>query len=187
MRWRPKPSLKVETLHWISRNVGSEPLLSSSTLQLPKEKQDLLSSGIITVDHSAALYCILCCLSPRWYASVQEYLDKTKKQLKPMSWIHLCVVVLKAQAQPAIHSFLIYSTWMSLSSQSSPGVVIHIAYTLFLTPSIPSLSLSINVLGHLGLVRLVQGFTGSFWTTVNFSGILNWLADKNKAPVVFNV
>ncbi len=96
-------------------------------------------------------------------------LTQGMRQLKPMSCIRLCVVVLEALTPAAVHSLWIFF----LFHNPLQGAVIPIACTLFSTTSFPSLRLSINVLGHralwtaslfcndlLCLALLVQGVNG---------------------------
>ncbi len=112
----------------------------------PKEMQNLLSSENITLDHSAAVQSFLSLAQARrfWRCLLfKSGLTQGMRQLKPMSCIRLCVVVVRS------------------------------ACTLFSTTSFPSLRLSINVLGHralwtaslfcndlLCLALLVQGVNG---------------------------
>ncbi len=84
----------------------------------PKEMQNLLSSENITLDHSAAVQ------SRRFWRCLlfKSGLTQGMRQLKPMSCIRLCVVVLEALTPAAVHSLWISPTfWMGFVSQSSPG------------------------------------------------------------------
>ncbi len=136
----------------------------------PKEMQNLLSSENITLDHSAAVQ------SRRFWRCLlfKSGLTQGMRQLKPMSCICLCVVVLEALTPAAVHSLWISPHfWMGFVSQSSPGCGYPYCCTLFSTTSFPSLRPSINVLGHralwtaslfcndlLCLALLVQGVNG---------------------------
>ncbi len=138
----------------------------------PKEMQNLLSSENITLDHSAAVQsflslaqarCFWCCLL------FKSGLTQGMRQLKPMSCIRLCVVVLEALTPAAVHSLWISPTFLNgFCFNPLQGVVIPIDCTLFL-----HLCLYINVLGHRDLWRdrlfcnyllclalLVQGVNG---------------------------
>ncbi len=85
----------------------------------PKEMQNLLSSENITLDHSAAVQ------SRRFWRCLlfKSGLTQGMRQLKPMSCIRLCVVVLEALTPAAVHSLWIspHNFWMGFVSQSSPG------------------------------------------------------------------
>ncbi len=129
--------------------------------------QNLLSSENITLDHSAAVQ------SRRFWRCLlfKSGLTQGMRQLKPMSCIRLCVVVL---GPAAVHSLWISPTFLNgFVSQSSPGCGYPYCLYTFSTTSFPSLRLSINVLGHralwtaslfcndlLCLALLVQGVNG---------------------------
>ncbi len=91
----------------------------------PKEMQNLLSSENITLDHSAAVQSFLSLAQARrfWRCLLfKSGLTQGMRQLKPMSCIRLCVVVLEALTPAAVHSLWISPTfWMGFVSQSSPG------------------------------------------------------------------
>ncbi len=156
MTWHPKPSLTVETLHWTSSNVDSVSLLSSSRLWDPDFQRNakftfirehnfgpLSSSPVLFVFSQARRF---------WRCLLFSGLTQGMRQLKPMSCIRLCVVVLEALTPAAVHlceSPHIFE-WV-LFHNPLQGAVIPIACTLFSTTSFPSLRLSINVLGHRAL------------------------------------
>ncbi len=75
----------------------------------PKEMQNLLSSENITLDHSAAVQ------SRRFWRCLlfKSGLTQGMRQLKPMSCIRLCVVVLEALTPAAVHSLWISSTFLN--------------------------------------------------------------------------
>ncbi len=181
MTWHPKPSLTVETLHWTSSNVDSVPLLSSSRLWDPdfqKEMLNLLSSDNITLDHSAAVQSFLSLVQARhfWRCLLfKSGLTQGMRQLKPMSCIRLCVVVLEALTPAAVHSLWISPTFLNVFCFTilSRVRLSQLLVQIFSTTSFPSLRLSINVLGHrtlwtaslfcndlLCLALLVQGVNG---------------------------
>ncbi len=137
----------------------------------PKEMQNLLSSENITFDHSAAVQ------SRRFWRCLlfKSGLTQGMRQLKPMSCIRLCVVVLEAPTPAAVHSLWISPTFLNgfcftiLSRVRLSLLLVH----FFSTTSFPSLRLSINVLGDralwtaslfcndlLCLALLVQGVNG---------------------------
>ncbi len=143
----------------------------------PKEMQNLLSSENITLDHSAAVQSFLSLAQARrfWRCLLfKSGLTQGMRQLKPMSCIRLCVVVLEALTPAAVHSLWISPTfWMGFVSQSSPGCGYPYCLYTFFYHIFPSLRLSINVLGHralwtaslfcndlLRLALLVQGVNG---------------------------
>ncbi len=137
-----------------------------------------LQTENITLDHSAAVQSFLSLAQARrvWCCLLfKSGLTQGMRQLKPMSCIHLCVVVLEAPTPAAVHSLWISPTFLNGFFFHNPlqGAVIPIACTLFSTTSFPSLRLSINVLGHralwtaslfcndlLCLALLVQGVNG---------------------------
>ncbi len=118
MTWHPKPSLTVETLHWTSSNVDSVLLLSSSdsgTL-ISKGNAKFTSSENITLDHSAAVQSFLSLAQARrfWRCLLfKSGLTQGMRQLKPMSCIRLCVVVLEALTPAAVHSLWISPTFLN--------------------------------------------------------------------------
>ncbi len=144
----------------------------------PKEMQNLLSSENITLDHSAAVQSFLSLAQARrfWRCLLfKSGLTQGMRQLKPMSCIRLCVVVLEALTPAAVHSLWISPTFLNgfcftiLSRVRLSLLLVH----FFSTTSFPSLHLSINVLGHralwtaslfcndlLCLALLVQGVNG---------------------------
>ncbi len=143
----------------------------------PKEMQNVLSSENIALDHSAAVQSFLSLAQARrfWRSLLfKSGLTQGMRQLKPMSCIRLCVVVLEALTPAAVHSLWISPTFCNVFFHNPlQGAVIPIACTLFSTTSFPSLRLSINVLGHralwtaslfcndlLCLALLVQGVNG---------------------------
>ncbi len=75
----------------------------------PKEMQNLLSSENITLDHSAAVQ------SRRFWRCLlfKSGLTQGMRQLKPMSCIRLCVVVLEALTPAAVHSLWISPTFLN--------------------------------------------------------------------------
>ncbi len=95
----------------------------------PKEMQNLLSSENITLDHSAAVQ------SRRFWRCLlfKSGLTQGMRQLKPMSCICLCVVVLEALTPAAVHSCESppHFEWV-LFHNPLQGAVIPIACTLFL-------------------------------------------------------
>ncbi len=141
----------------------------------PKEMQNLLSSENITLDHSAAVQSFLSLAQARrfWRCLLfKSGLTQGMRQLKPMSCIRLCVVVLESSCSPLFVNLPHIFEWV-LFHNPLQGAVIPIACTLFSTTSFPSLRLSINVLGHralwtaslfcndlLCLALLVQGVNG---------------------------
>ncbi len=143
----------------------------------PKEMQNLLSSENITLDYSAAVQSFLSLAQARrfWRSLLfKSGLTQGMRQLKPMSCIRLCVVVLEALTPAAVHSVNLPHIFLwVLFHNPLQGAVIPIACTLFSTTSFPSLRLSINVLRHralwtaslfcndlLCLALLVQGGNG---------------------------
>ncbi len=144
----------------------------------PKEMQNVLSSENITLDHSAAVQSFLSLAQARrfWRCLLfKSGLTQGMRQLKPMSCIRLCVVVLEALTPAAVHSLWISPTFLNgfcftiLSRVRLSLLLVH----FFSTTSFPSLRLSINVLGHralwtaslfcndlLCLALLVQGVNG---------------------------
>ncbi len=144
----------------------------------PKEMQNLLSSESITLDHSAAVQSFLSLAQARrfWRCLLfKSGLTQGMRQLKPMSCIRLCVVVLEALTPAAVHALWISPTFLNgfcftiLSRVRLSLLLVH----FFSTTSFPSLRLSINVLGHralwtaslfcndlLCLALLVQGVNG---------------------------
>ncbi len=140
--------------------------------------QNLLSSENITLDHSAAVQSFLSLAQARrfWCCLLfKSGLTQGMRQLKPMSCIRLCVVVLEALTPAAVHSLWISPTFLNgfcftiLSRVRLSLLLVH----FFSTTSFPSLRLSINVLGHralwtaslfcndlLCLALLVQGVNG---------------------------
>ncbi len=122
----------------------------------PKEMQNLLSSENITLDHSAAVQSFLSLAQARrfWRCLLfKSGLTQGMRQLKPMSCIRLCVVVLEALTPAAVHSLWISPTFLNgfcftiLSRVRLSLLLVH----FFSTTSFPSLRLSINVLGHRAL------------------------------------
>ncbi len=95
-------------------------------------------------------------------------------QLKPMSCIRLCVVVLEALTPAAVHSLWISPTFLNgFCFTILSRVLLSLLLVHFFYHSFPSLRLSINVLGHralwtaslfcndlLCLALLVQGVNG---------------------------
>ncbi len=166
------------TLDLKQRGFCASPLfLQSLGPWFPKEMQNVLSSDNITLDHSAAVQSFLSLAQARrfWRCLLfKSGLTQGMRQLKPMSCIHLCVVVLEALTPAAVHSLWISPTFLNVFFHNPlQGAVIPIACTLFSTTSFPSLRLSINVLGHralwtaslfcnalLCLALLVQGVNG---------------------------
>ncbi len=79
----------------------------------PKEMQNLLSSENITLDHSAAVQSFLSLAQARrfWRCLLfKSGLTQGMRQLKPMSCIRLCVVVL---GPAAVHSLWISPTFLN--------------------------------------------------------------------------
>ncbi len=166
------------TLDLKQRGFCASPLfLQTLGRWFPKEMQNVLSSENITLDHSAAVQSFLSLAQARrfWRCLLfKSGLTQGMRQLKPMSCIRLCVVVLEALTPAAVHSLWISPTfWMGFVSQSSPGCGYPYCLYTFSTTSFPSLRLSINVLGHralwtaslfcndlLCLALLVQGING---------------------------
>ncbi len=140
----------------------------------PKENLNLLSSQNITLDHSAAVQSFLSLAQARrfWRCLLFESgLTQGMRQLKPMSCIRLCVVVLFSSCSPLFVNLPHIFKWV-LFHNPLQGAVIPIVH-FFPTTSFPSLRLSINVLGHralwtaslfcndlLCLAHLVQGLNG---------------------------
>ncbi len=82
----------------------------------PKEMQHLLSSENITLDHSAAVQSFLSLAQARrfWRCLLfKSDLTQGMRQLKPMSCIRLCVVVLEALTPAAVHSLWISPTFLN--------------------------------------------------------------------------
>ncbi len=82
----------------------------------PKEMQHLLSSENITLDHSAAVQSFLSLAQTRrfWRSLLfKSGLTQGMRQLKPMSYIRLCVVVLEALTPAAVHSLWISPTFLN--------------------------------------------------------------------------
>ncbi len=82
----------------------------------PKEMQNLLSSENITLDHSAAVQSFLSLAQARlfWRCLLfKSGLTQGMQQLKPMSCIRLCVVVLEALTPAAVHSLWISPTFLN--------------------------------------------------------------------------
>ncbi len=180
MTWHPKPSLTGNfTLDLKQRGFGASPLfLQTLGPWFPKEMQNLLSSENITLDHSAAVQSFLSLAQGRrfWRCLLfKSGLTQGMRQLKPMSCIRLCVVVLEALTPAAVHSLWISPTFLNgfcftiLSRVRLSLLLVH----FFSTTSFPSLRLFINVLGHralwtaslfcndlLCLALLVQGVNG---------------------------
>ncbi len=138
------------TLDLKQRGFCASPLfLQTLGLWFPKEMQNLLSSENITLDHSAAVQarCFWRCLL------FKSGLTQGMRQLKPMSCIRLCVVVLEALTPAAVHSLWISPTFLNgfcftiLSTVRLSLLLVH----FFSTTSFPSLRPSINVLGDRAL------------------------------------
>ncbi len=136
----------------------------------PKEMLNLLSPENITLDHSAAVQSFLSLAQARrfWCCLLfKSGLTQGMRQLKPMSCIRLCVVVLgstDSSCSPLFVNLPHIFEWV-LFHNPLQGAVIPIACTLFSTTSFPSLRLSINVLGH-----------GALWTASLFCNDLLCLA-----------
>ncbi len=104
----------------------------------PKEMQNVLSSENITLDHSAAVRSFLSLAQARrfWRCLLfKSGLTQGMRQLKPMSCIRLCIVVLEALTPAAVHSLWISPTFLNgfLFHNPLQGAVIPIACTLFST------------------------------------------------------
>ncbi len=143
----------------------------------PKEMQNLLSSENIALDHSAAVQSFLSLAQARRFRRCLLFksgLTQGMWQLKPMSCIRLCVVVLEVDSScsPLVVNLSHIFEWV-LFHNPLQGAVIPIACTLFSTTSFRSLRLSINELRHralwtaslfcndlLCLALLVQGVNG---------------------------
>lgn len=107
----------------------------------PKEMQNLLSSENISLDHSAAVQSLLSLAQARCFwrrLLLKSGLTQGMRQLKPMSCMHLCVVVLTALTAAATHSVNLPHIfgWVLLHNP--------IACIFFYSTSFPSLCLSIN-------------------------------------------
>ncbi len=169
--WHPKPSLTVETLHWTSSNMDSVPLLSSpdSGTLISKGNAKFTFIREHNFDHSAAVQ------SRRFWRCLlfKSGLTQGMRQLKPMSCICLCVVVLEALTPAAVHSCESPPHfWMGFVSQSSPGCGYPYCLYTFSTTFFPSLRPSINAWTQssvnsqplcndlLCLALLVQGVNG---------------------------
>ncbi len=118
MTWHPKPSLTVErTLDLKQRGFCASPLfLQTLGPWFPKEMQNLLSSENIALDHSAAVQSFLSLAQARrfWRCLLfKSGLTQGMRQLKPMSCIRLCVVVLEALTPAAVHSLWISPTFLN--------------------------------------------------------------------------
>ncbi len=142
----------------------------------PKEMQNLLSSENITLDHSAAVQSFLSLAQARcfWRCLLfKSGLTQGMRQLKPMSCIRLCVVVLEALTPAAVHSLWISPTFLNgfcftiLSRVRLSLLLVHFFLPHLLLP------FASNVLGHralwtaslfcndlLCLALLVQGVNG---------------------------
>ncbi len=115
----------------------------------PKEMQNLLSSENITLDHSAAVQSFLSLAQARrfWRCLLfKSGLTQGMRQLKPMSCIRLCVVVLGPAAVHSLWSPHIFE-WV-LFHNPLQGAVIPIACTLFSTTSFPPFASLLMCLGH---------------------------------------
>ncbi len=98
------------TLDLKQRGLCASPLfLQTLGPWFPKEMQNLLSSENITLDHSAAVQ------SRRFWRCLlfKSGLTQGMRQLKPMSCIRLCVVVLEALTPAAVHSLWISPTFLN--------------------------------------------------------------------------
>ena len=160
------------TLDFKQRGFCASPLfIQTLGPWFPKEMQNSLSSENITLDHSAAVQSVLSLAQARrfWHCLLfKSGLTQGMRQLKPMSCIRLCMVVLEALTPAAVHSLWISPTFLNglcFTILSNTSAVIPIACTLFSTTSFPSLRRSINLLGHRAL-----------WTASFFSNDLLCLA-----------
>ncbi len=153
--------------------------------------QNLLSSENITLDHSAAVQSFLSLAQARrfWRCLLfKSGLTQGMRQLKPMSCIRLCVMVLEALTPAAVHSLWISPTFLNGFCFTILSRVLVIPYCLytFSTTYFPSLRLSINVLGHralwtaslfcndlLCLALLVQGVNGRLLDNCQVSSLLH--------------
>ncbi len=82
----------------------------------PKENLNLLSSENIALDHSAAVQSFLSLAQARrfWCCLLfKSGLTQGMRQLKPMSCIRLCVVVLEELTPAAVHSLWISPTFLN--------------------------------------------------------------------------
>ncbi len=105
------------TLDLKQRGFCASPLfLQTLGLWFPKKMQNLLSSENITLDHSAAVQSFLSLAQARrfWRCLLfKSGLTQGMRQLKPMSCIRLCVVVLEALTPAAVHSLWISPTFLN--------------------------------------------------------------------------
>ncbi len=104
----------------------------------PKEMQNLLSSENITLDHSSAVQSFLSLAQARrfWRCLLfKSGLTQGMRQLKPMSCIRLCVVVLEALTPAAVHSLWISPTFFNgfcFTILSSVRLSLYCLYTFYL-------------------------------------------------------
>ncbi len=131
------------TLDLKQRGFCASPLFQTLGPWFQRKCKNLLSSENITLDHSAAVQSFLSLAQARrfWCCLLfKSGLTQGMRQLKPMSCIRLCVVVLEALTPAAVHSLWISPTfWMGLFHNPFQGAVIPIACTLFSTTYFPSL------------------------------------------------
>ncbi len=148
MTWHPKPSLTVETLHWTSRNVDSVPLLSSSDsgpwFQGNAKFTFIREHNFGPLSSSPVGRFWRCLLFKRG-------LTQGMRQLKPMSCIHLCVVVLEALTPAAVHSLWIPPLLNGFVSQSSPGCGLSLLLVHFFLPHLFLPFASLLMCGHRAL------------------------------------
>ena len=134
------------TLDFKQRGFCASPLfLQTLGPWFPKEMQNLLSSENITLDHSAAVQSFLSLDQARrfWRCLLfKSGLTQGMRQLKPMSCIHLCMVVLEALTPAAVHSLWISPhifEWALFHNPLQGAVIPYCLYTVFLPHLFPSL------------------------------------------------
>ena len=156
----------------------------------PKEMQNWLSSENITLDHSAAVQSFLSLAQTRrfWRCLLfKSGLTQGMRQLKPMSCIRLCVVVLEALTPAAVHSLWISPTFLNglcftiLSRVRLSLLLVHCflphlflpfaALLICLDTALWTASLFSNDLLCLGL--LVQGVNGRLLDNCQVSSLLH--------------
>ncbi len=118
MTWHPKPSLTVETLHWTSSIVDSVPFLSSSRLWDPDIQRKckiyfIREHNFGPLSSSPVLFVFSPGETLLTLSLFKSGLTQGMWQLKPMSCIRLCVVVLEALTPAAVHFLWISPTFLN--------------------------------------------------------------------------
>ncbi len=194
MTWHPKPSLTVEL--YTGPQATWIPCLSS----LPPDSGTLISKGnakfTFIREHnfgplSAAVFTVFLSLAQArcfWRCLLfKSGLTQGMRQLKPMSCIRLCVVVLEALTPAAVHSLWISPTFLNGFVSLLSRVRLSLLLVHFFYQSFPSLRLYLmawtralwtsSLFCHdlLCLALLVQGVNGVFWTQTVKSAVFPWL------------